>query len=237
MRSVAAGLSSGTARQLRGAGLRGYAHDGIEARVVQCSGIRAHAVSSPVTCAGIAEGLARFRWTSLGTTCKNTENDALAISTDGADVVEIACVRRFASPRPFRGFRRRCLVHGGGRNAAGDPASDGARVGIEGSGGAGCMHLPNTRRASTKGSEPRSSSRTDGNIGDAVRSRPAQDTLTHGGEVPARADAGIAAHGCRSSSKDWVRREGVDEPLSEFALAHVQGSRTVAAYARDGVLE
>ena len=29
----------------------------------------------------------------------------------------------------------------------------------------------------------------------------------------------------------------MDEPLSEFALARVEGSRTVAAYARDDLLE
>ncbi|MCY3814234.1 MAG: hypothetical protein OXH15_20830 [Gammaproteobacteria bacterium] len=37
--------------------------------------------------------------------------------------------------------------------------------------------------------------------------------------------------------KDWARHAGVDEPLSEYALAHVEGSRTVAAYARDDLLE
>ena len=51
--------------------------------------------------------------------------------------------------------------------------------------------------------------------------------------------SGIAAsgHGFRSSFKDWARHEGVDELLSEFALAHVEGSKTVAAYARDDLLE
>ena len=51
--------------------------------------------------------------------------------------------------------------------------------------------------------------------------------------------AGIAAsgHGFRSSFKDWVRQHDVDELLSEFALAHVEGSATVAAYARDDMLE
>ena len=44
-------------------------------------------------------------------------------------------------------------------------------------------------------------------------------------------------HGFRSSFKDWARHEGVDEILSEFALAHVEGSKTVAAYARDELLE
>ena len=51
--------------------------------------------------------------------------------------------------------------------------------------------------------------------------------------------AGIAAsgHGFRSSFKDWARQHGVDEMLSEFALAHVEGSAAVAAYARDDLLE
>ena len=46
--------------------------------------------------------------------------------------------------------------------------------------------------------------------------------------------AGIAAsgHGFRSSFKDWSRQHDVDELLSEFALAHVEGSATMAAYAR-----
>ena len=51
--------------------------------------------------------------------------------------------------------------------------------------------------------------------------------------------SGTAAsgHGFRSSFKDWARHEGVDELLSEFALAHVEGSKTVAVYARDDLLE
>ena len=51
--------------------------------------------------------------------------------------------------------------------------------------------------------------------------------------------AGVAAsgHGFRSSFKDWARHRDVDELLSEFALAHVEGSATVAAYARDDLLE
>ena len=51
--------------------------------------------------------------------------------------------------------------------------------------------------------------------------------------------AGIAAsgHGFRSSFKGWAREHGVDELLSEFALAHAEGSATVAAYARDDLLE
>jgi len=52
-------------------------------------------------------------------------------------------------------------------------------------------------------------------------------------------NAGIAAsgHGFRSSFKDWAREYEIDETLSEFALAHVEGSATVAAYARDDLLE
>ena len=53
----------------------------------------------------------------------------------------------------------------------------------------------------------------------------------------ARADVGATAHGFRSSFKDWARHEGLDELLSELALAHVEGSRTVAAYARDDLLD
>ncbi len=51
--------------------------------------------------------------------------------------------------------------------------------------------------------------------------------------------AGIAAsgHGFKSSFKDWARHHDVDELLSGFALAHVEGSATVAAYARDDLLE
>ena len=44
-------------------------------------------------------------------------------------------------------------------------------------------------------------------------------------------------HGFRSSFKGWARQHDVDELLSEFALAHVEGSATVAAYARDDLLE
>ena len=53
----------------------------------------------------------------------------------------------------------------------------------------------------------------------------------------ARAEVGGTSHGFRSGFKDWARHAGVDELLSEFALAHVEGSRTVAAYARDDLLE
>ena len=44
-------------------------------------------------------------------------------------------------------------------------------------------------------------------------------------------------HGFRSSFKDWARNHDVDETLSEFALAHVEGSETVRAYARDDLLD
>ena len=44
-------------------------------------------------------------------------------------------------------------------------------------------------------------------------------------------------NGFRSSFKGWARRHDVDELLSEFALAHVEGSATVAAYARDDLRE
>ena len=44
-------------------------------------------------------------------------------------------------------------------------------------------------------------------------------------------------NGFRSSFKDWARQHDVDELLYEFALAHVEGSATVAAYARDDLLE
>ena len=52
-------------------------------------------------------------------------------------------------------------------------------------------------------------------------------------------NAGVAApgHGFRSSFKGWARQHDVNELLSEFALAHVEGSATVAAYARDDLLE
>ena len=52
-----------------------------------------------------------------------------------------------------------------------------------------------------------------------------------------KARVNATGHGFRSSFKDWPRHEGVDELLSEFALAHVEGSKTVAAYARDDLLE
>ena len=50
--------------------------------------------------------------------------------------------------------------------------------------------------------------------------------------APLRGDEGF-----RTSFKGWAREHDVDELLSEFALAHVEGSATVAAYARDDLLE
>ena len=47
------------------------------------------------------------------------------------------------------------------------------------------------------------------------------------------AGIGASGHGFGSSFKDWAREHDVDELLSEFALAHVDGSATVAASARD----
>ena len=51
--------------------------------------------------------------------------------------------------------------------------------------------------------------------------------------------AGIDAtpHRFRSSFKDWARNHGIDHELSELCLAHVEGSKTVQAYARDDLLE
>ena len=56
-------------------------------------------------------------------------------------------------------------------------------------------------------------------------------------QVLRNAGIGASGQGFRSSFKDWARQHDVDEMLSEFALAHAQGSATVAAYARDDLLE
>ena len=52
-------------------------------------------------------------------------------------------------------------------------------------------------------------------------------------------NAGVTAsgHGFRSSFKGWARKHDVDELLSEFVLAYLEVSATVAAYARDDPLE
>ena len=47
----------------------------------------------------------------------------------------------------------------------------------------------------------------------------------------------VTAHGIRSTFKDWCARNGVDELLSEKALAHVWGNRVTSAYLRDDLLE
>ena len=70
------------------------------------------------------------------------------------------------------------------------------------------------------------------------RVAPGSDAGGQGDDAGAtqRRDRGVG-HGFRSSFKDWARERDVDETLSEFALAHVEGSATVAAYARDDLLE
>ncbi len=75
--------------------------------------------------------------------------------------------------------------------------------------------------------------------GDLAFPGPRGETLgpTAVGSALKKADINATGHGFRSSFKDWARHEGVDELLSEFALAHVEGSKTVAAYARDDLLE
>ena len=52
-----------------------------------------------------------------------------------------------------------------------------------------------------------------------------------------KARVAASGHGFRSTFKNWAREHGVDELLSEFSLAHVEGSQTVAAYATDDLLE
>ena len=52
-----------------------------------------------------------------------------------------------------------------------------------------------------------------------------------------RCNVPATIHGYRSSFKGWCRDNDVPELLSEFSLSHVEGSATVAAYARDDLLE
>ena len=52
-----------------------------------------------------------------------------------------------------------------------------------------------------------------------------------------RADIDATPHGFRTSFKDWARNHGVEHETSELCLAHVEGSKTVQAYARDDLLE
>ena len=47
----------------------------------------------------------------------------------------------------------------------------------------------------------------------------------------------VTAHGIRSTFKDWCSREGVDEVVSEKALAHSFGNKVTSAYLRDDLLE
>ena len=54
--------------------------------------------------------------------------------------------------------------------------------------------------------------------------------------APERAGIAASGHGFRSSFKGWARENDIDELLSEFALAHVEGPKTVAAYARSDLL-
>lgn len=51
------------------------------------------------------------------------------------------------------------------------------------------------------------------------------------------AGIGASGHGFRSSFMGWAQQHVVDERLSEFALAHVEGAARVAAYTRDDLLE
>ena len=74
---------------------------------------------------------------------------------------------------------------------------------------------------------------------------PVFPTARSGGTLPdnamrrlvSRLGVDATPHGFRSSFKDWARNHDVDETLSEFALAHVEGSETVRAYARDDLLD
>ena len=52
-----------------------------------------------------------------------------------------------------------------------------------------------------------------------------------------RAKIDATPHGFRSSFKDWARNHGIEHELSELCLAHVEGSKTVQAYARDDLLD
>lgn len=47
----------------------------------------------------------------------------------------------------------------------------------------------------------------------------------------------VTAHGIRSTFKDWCSREGIDEIVSEKALAHKWGNTVTNAYLRDDLLE
>ena len=68
-----------------------------------------------------------------------------------------------------------------------------------------------------------------------TRGKPLGENTVTGALRDARVKS--SGHGFRSSFKDWAREHDVPELLSEFSLAHVEGSSTVAAYARDDLLE
>ena len=71
---------------------------------------------------------------------------------------------------------------------------------------------------------------TYGRDGDTIGYRAIAQTLR-------RADIGATPHGFRSSFKDWARNHEVPHEISELCLAHVEGSKTVQAYARDDLLD
>jgi integrase len=48
---------------------------------------------------------------------------------------------------------------------------------------------------------------------------------------------GVSVHGFRSTFTDWCRHNHINAEVREAALAHVQRDRTIAAYARDDLLE
>ena len=74
----------------------------------------------------------------------------------------------------------------------------------------------------------------DGLVFPGVNGRLAESTVLN---ALRRAKVDATGHGFRSSFKDWARENGVDEKVSEFALAHAEGSATVAAYARTDLFE
>ncbi|MDE0004122.1 MAG: hypothetical protein OXQ29_15640 [Rhodospirillaceae bacterium] len=46
-----------------------------------------------------------------------------------------------------------------------------------------------------------------------------------------------SVYGSRSGFKDWTGYKGINELISEFALACVEGSKTVVAYVRSDLVE
>ena len=128
----------------------------------------------------------------------------------------------------------------GGAASGGSPSDVGrVRLGAGGVDGAGGAHeaLPAAPGAVVHGHPGRG-----GRGARAVRRRfrvPRGEKFSRTSVATAlrAADINATGRGFRSSFKDWARHEGVDELLSEFALAHVEGSKTVAAYARDDLLE